>query len=187
MIEASPLSWPPGKPRVQYPTRSHFRTTHGAACQFVLGEIRRLGGTLPIISTNIPLRKDGLPYATYKAPDDRGVAVYFTYRKQQMCFACDKWDIIHDNIYAIGKTIEALRGIERWGTGEMVQQAFKGFIALPSNSPWDVLGLKPGSSSSEIELAFRDKAKRCHPDVGGSHDQMARLNEARTELLRRSA
>lgn len=187
MTEAYPLQWPAGKPRVHAPRRSNFRTTHTVACQFVLGEIRRLGGTLPVISTNVPLRKDGLPYAQYRTPDDRGVAVYFSYRGQQMCFACDKWDVIHDNIYAIGKTIEALRGVERWGTGEMVQQAFTGFVALPSNSPWDALGLKPGATRSEIEDAYRSKAKSAHPDHGGNHDQMARLNAARDELLRRSA
>lgn len=48
-----------------------------------------------------------------------------------MCFACEKWQDVYGNIYAIGKTIEALRGIERWGTGDMVEQAFTGFVALP--------------------------------------------------------
>ena len=39
----------------------------------------------------------------------------------------------------------------------------------------------------EIEAAYRTKAKTAHPDAGGSHDQMARLNTARDELLRKSA
>ena len=40
---------------------------------------------------------------------------------------------------AIAKTIEALRGINRWGTGDMMEAAFKGFSALPApdtNKPW---------------------------------------------------
>jgi hypothetical protein len=152
----------------------------------LIHEIRLLGGKLPVLSTNIPLRLDGLPYANHRQPDDKGVAVYFTLKAKQMCFCCDRWDSISDNVQAIRKTIEALRGIERWGTGDMVQQAFTGFIALPGNSQWDMLGLKAGSSIAEIETAYREKAKRCHPDAGGSHDQMARLNEARDELLRRS-
>src|SRR5262245_54177038 len=73
-----------------------------------------------------------------------GSAVYFTHKGRQMCFACDRWDKMEDNLHAVSKTIEALRGIERWGTGEMVQQAFTGFVALPGNSPWEVLGLNPG-------------------------------------------
>ena len=67
----------------------------------------------------------------------------------------------------------------------MVQQAFTGFIALPSNSPWEILGLKPGASSTEIDAAYREKAKRWHPDAGGNHEQMAKLNAARAELMRR--
>ncbi|OWK35489.1 DnaJ-class molecular chaperone with C-terminal Zn finger domain [Fimbriiglobus ruber] len=114
------------------------------------------------------------------------MAVYFTHKGQQMCFCCDRWDSVADNVQAIRKTIEALRGIERWGTGDMVQQAFTGFVALPSNSPWDVLGLKAGANRSEVEVAYREKAKSCHPDrPGGSHEQMARLNAARDVLLRR--
>ncbi len=50
-----------------------------------------------------------------RKPDDRGVAVYFTHLRRSMCFTCDKWDQVEDNLYAIVKTIETLRGIERWG------------------------------------------------------------------------
>jgi hypothetical protein len=53
-----------------------------------------------------------------RARDDVGVAVYFSYRNQQRCFACDRWNRIQDNMQAISKTIEALRGIERWATGD---------------------------------------------------------------------
>jgi len=151
----------------------------------LMHEIRLLGGTRPVLSTNIPLRRDGLPYAHQPQPADRGVAVYFTLKAMPMCFCCDRWDSVTDNMQAIRKTIEALRGIERWGTGDMVRQAFAGFVALPGNSPWDVLGLKPGAGPAEIETAYREKAKRYHPDKGGRDDVMARLNAARDELLRR--
>lgn len=152
----------------------------------LLREIRLLGGTMPVLSTNVTLRRDGLPYAGQRQPEDKGAAVYFSHKGKQMCFACDRWDKVEDNLQAISKTIEALRGIERWGTGEMVQQAFTGFVALPSDSPWEALGLKPGAGRAEVEAAYREKAKRCHPDAGGSHEQMARLNAARDELMRRA-
>jgi hypothetical protein len=159
----------------------------GTARDCLLHEIRLLGGTLPVLSTNIPLRLDGLPYANHRQPDDKGVAVYFALKGQQMCFACDRWDSLADNTQAIRKTIEALRGIERWGTGDMVQQAFTGFVALPAPpSAWEVLGLKPGATSSEINAAYRDRAKKTHSDAGGSDSEMARLNVARDELLRRA-
>jgi hypothetical protein len=128
-----------------------------------------------------------MPYSKQPQPSDKGVAVYFSHKKRPMCFACDRWDKVQDNIYAVAMTIEALRGIERWGGGKMMEEAFTGFTALPAPpSPWELLGLKPGASSAEIETAYRDKAKRWHPDAGGNHEQMAKLNAARAELMRRA-
>lgn len=175
MTEAYPLQWPAGKPRTSRPERARFDVSQDRAQNGILQQVRMLGGKSPVISTNIPLRRDGLPYANRKIGDDKGVAVYFTLRGQQMCFACDRWDDIKDNMQAIHKTIEALRGIERWGSGDMVQQAFTGFVALPSqDNPYDVLGVKPDATEEEIEASYRQKAKVCHPDMGGSDEAMAR-------------
>ena len=186
MTEAWPLQWPVGKPRTQFPGTSKFGPRSlDQAVNILRKQIALLGGGSAIISTNTKLRLDGLPYSKQAQPLDKGVAVYFTHKKRQMCFACDRWDKIQDNIYAVAMTIDALRGIDRWGGGTMMEEAFTGFVSLPSNSPWDVLGLKPGSSREEIEAAFRDKAKKAHPDAGGSNEQMAKLNVAKTELLRR--
>ncbi|KAF7958244.1 hypothetical protein AWV80_01355 [Cupriavidus sp. UYMU48A] len=102
-----------------------------------------------MISTNVPLRQDGLPYASYRKVDDEGVAVYFTLDGQQMSFACDRWNKVEHNMHAIVKTIDALRGIARWGTGDMMRAAFTGFAALPSPSTvrsWrEIIGVRPGS------------------------------------------
>lgn len=188
MTEAFPLAWPIGKPRTRNPQRSRFDVNFTFARDHLLKEIGLLGGRLPVLSSNIPLRRDGLPYAGQKEPDDRGIAVYFMLKGQQMCFACDRWIRTADNIQAIRHTIAALRGIERWGTGDMVQQAFTGFVALPTpDDPWKILGLNPEATEDEIDAAFRAKAKSAHPDAGGSHDQMARLNAARDELIRRAS
>jgi hypothetical protein len=85
---------------------------------------------------------------------------------------------------AIEKTIEAVRGIDRWGASEMLERAVQAFEALPApKSCWDVLGLRPGASRDEISLAHRDKARRAHPDAGGSASAMAELNAARDEAL----
>jgi hypothetical protein len=155
-----------------------------------MAEIRMLGGGLPVLSTNIPLRRDGLPYANHRQPDDKGVAVYFTYKGRQMCFACDKWDKVEDNIQAVRKTIEALRGIARWGTGDMMERAFTGFQALPSPEMankrqwWQVLGVDRAASAEAIKEAYRSKAKACHPDAGGDEAMMAELNAAYSEATR---
>lgn len=96
------------------------------------------------------MRQDGFPYPKQALPADKGVAIYFTLNSRQMCFACDRWDKVQDNIYAIAMTIEALRGIERWGSGSMVEQAFTGFVALPApKSPHDILGVRPARRTTK--------------------------------------
>lgn len=184
-VEAYPLQWPAGKPRASFPEASRFDRSRSLAVSLkgLLNEIRLLGGSLPVISTNIKLRLDGLPYSNQAQPRDKGVAVYFTLKKQPMCFACDRWDRVEDNLYAIAMTIGALRGIERWGSGSMVEQAFTGFVAIPApKSPWDVLGVPRGASQDEIDSAYREQAKKAHPDAGGTPESMQELNEARAAL-----
>jgi hypothetical protein len=48
---------------------------------------------------------------------------------------------------------------------------------------WNVLGLPPRSTEDEIQRAWREKAKRAHPDQGGSTAAMAELNAARDAAL----
>ena len=43
---------------------------------------------------------------------------------------------------------------------------------------YQVLGIEPSASEAEIKQAFRRKAIQSHPDRGGSHEAMARVNEA---------
>jgi hypothetical protein len=182
--DAYPLNWPPGRPRAHCRERSRFETTMGAAVQDVRYEVRMLGGRELVISTNIELRLDGYPRASRPAPHDKGVAVYFKLKSKPMSFACDRWDRIEDNMRAIAKTIEALRGIERWGSGSMVEQAFTGFTALPApEQPWQVLGVSSQASTEEIERAYRRLAADHHPDRGGDSHTMARINAARDQLL----
>jgi hypothetical protein len=187
MREAYPLTWPDGWKRVSYRTRSRFEVSgFGKARDFLLAEIRRMGGTGVILSTNIPLRNDGLPYANSREPNDPGVAVYFRYGKREMCFACDAYVTVRENAYAIAKSIEALRGIERWGASDMMERAFRGFAALAATSQedwWDVLDCRPDAGADTINAQYRARARGAHPDAGGSHEAMSRLNQARDSAL----
>ena len=186
-MEAWPLYWPEGRPRLAYYQRedARFKTTFARARDNIIHEIGLLVGRYqhanPVISTNIPLRNDGLPYATYKKPDDPGVAVYFTYKKQQVCFACDRWIKIEDNMQAICKTIEALRGIARWGTGDMMDAAFTGFTALPPPaSGWRAdLGLPVDCRDLDAaQEAYKRLRSIHHPDKGGNAEQFYKINRA---------
>lgn len=181
--EAFPLYWPEGRKRTEpyRRQRSRFNTGFGAAVRAVVGELRRLGARNSVVSSNVPVRRDGLPLASAKRVDDPGVAVYFRYKDKPMVFACDRWDKAEDNIWAIAKTIGAMRGIERWGSGDMTDTAFSGFQALPppssaNRAPWrSMLG---ASTLEEAEANYRRKAREAHPDNGGSHEAMAALNSA---------
>lgn len=192
MTRAYPLQWPAGYPRTAIPTRSRFDISPGQALNRLMREIALLHAKHFVVSTNIPLRRDGMPYASHqdKEPADKGAAVYFMSQSgQQMCFACDKWDRVHDNIHAIAKTIDALRGIDRWGSGNMVNQAFSGFALLeaPQKLWWHVLNVSNHASEAEITEAFRRLAKERHPDAGGSLDAFNELVAAKTEGLKRCA
>jgi len=143
---------------------------------------------LPVLSSNLALRNDGLPYANQRQPSDPGAAVYFQRRGKSLVFACDRWDKVEHNLRAIAKTIEALRGIERWGSSDLMERAFNGFEALPAPEQWwQVLGVGQGAGRDEISRAYRDKARAAHPDQGGSHAAMARLNAARDQALSATA
>jgi hypothetical protein len=185
--EAFPLTWPVNRPRTGSPQHSRFEITLGKAIKEVSQEVTRLGGTELIISSNLPLRRDGLPLANCPAPRDRGVAVYFTYKRRPMCFACDRWLSVDENMHAIAKTIDALRGIQRWGSGQMVEQAFTGFLALAApEQPWQTLGLTTSRPTREqIDEAYRRLALQHHPDrPSGDAQAMAKINAARDELYR---
>jgi hypothetical protein len=182
-MEAYPLHWPVGRPRTQRSERSRFDVGAAQARDDLLNEVRLLGGGNMVISTNIPLRNDGLPYAKYhgKEPEDTGVAVYFSYKGQPMCFSCDRWDKVRDNMRAIQKTIAAMRGIVRWGTGDMVQQTFTGFALLeaPKKHLWyEVLKCYCDASPEDVKLSYRTMLKATHPDHGGSAEAFQEVQEA---------
>ena len=181
-IEAFPLSWPKGRARTSWRDRARFMVSVSKARDSLVNELSRLGARNVIISTDIPLRNNGLLYANFKQPNDPAVAVYFSYKKRQMCFACDRWDRIQDNLQAVNHTIAALRGISRWGTGDMMESAFSGFTALPAPvESWRLI-LEFGEDEiiTEQGLIARWKTLRSkhHPDKGGDANTFAQIKNA---------
>lgn len=62
--EAFPLHWPIGWPRTKQRAVSRFGGTFGAVRSALVNEIAMMGGQHVVISTNVPLRRDGLPKVT---------------------------------------------------------------------------------------------------------------------------
>lgn len=186
--EGFPLQWPLHWPRTEPDNRewSKFRCTLGRSRDGLLTEIKRLGGEYPIISSDLVLRRDGIPHASQRNPDDPGVAVYFMLFGKQQCIPCDKWRNISDNLRALEKTIDALRGIERWGAKEMVEAAFQGFTALPA--PGDIVCDKFNyfsdcHSKEESTHKYKQLCKTLHPDHGGNIDEFNEMKQQYEQRL----
>ncbi|WP_035717052.1 J domain-containing protein [Gordonia terrae] len=188
MIDAYPLQWPPAWPRAASPTRSNFgRFTFEQMRTELLRQLRLLKATDVVISSNLRLRQDGFPYSGQRQPEDTGIAVYFKLNGEDQCIPCDKWTTVEHNLRAIILTIEALRGLDRWGAKEMVHAAFRGFKALPAEAivtpftakPWhEVLEVSPTASPETIKAAYRAQLKKHHPDHGGREADLIAVQRA---------
>jgi hypothetical protein len=191
MTQAYPLSWPEGWPRTPEEKReagSRFKTTFTRARTELFDELRRMGATHVVVSSWLPIRNDGLPYAdsARRKIEDPGVAVYFQWHKKPMVIARDAYWNVHDNLRSIGLAIGHLRGMERHGGAHMMERSFEGFAQLAAPDafdPWAVLGLKAGASRDDIEAKFRALAKLHHPDMGGNASEFHRLQRARERAL----
>lgn len=193
--QAYPLAWPHGWPRSRYRIVAPFfkgagdskkQLTIDQARISLSHELALLPARSIVISTNLKLRLDGFPYSGQRNPDDQGVAVYFTRKGKQQVIACDTYTRIADNIRAIAKTVEAMRGIERWGCSELLDRAFTGFDALPppiitpqKRAWWEVLGVQPDADAKVVGARYRELARKEHPDLrGGDGSRMAEINRA---------
>lgn len=190
--EAFPLYWPESWTRTKpyKRRRAPYKVKPGRALDDLRAELRRFNASHVVISSNIPLRIDGLPRANSmdRHYEDPGVAVYFSLRTgQEMVqhvLACDRWRAVHHNVRAIGLTIEAMRQIQRTGALELLNRAFEGFKALPPaekprRSWWEVMGLNREAATIEVvEAVWRQRARTAHPDGGGTEEAIQELNLA---------
>lgn len=198
-VDAYPLHWPANFPRTKPEDRQPARfnqdgkpLTIAVARDRILSEIRaftRTGRTWRIdpdqvvISSDVPLRNDGLPASGRRMPDDPAVAVYFELDGEAYCLPCDTWDRVPDNMAAIAAHLGAMRGIERWGVGD-VRTHFAGFVALehkPELKWYDVLGCSPDAAPAEVMAAYKVATKAAHPDHGGSDEQFHQVQQAYAE------
>ena len=192
---AFPLQWPVGYARTPaHKRRDSSFTSHGqrltvaVALSRLQAQVDLLGGRLPILSSNVELRLDGMPRSGLPEPQDPGVALYFQLRGKPTCMPCDSFRKVADNIGAIAHHIDAVRRIERYGVAS-VEQMFTGFQAIRGTGPkpWrEVLGVPEGKRVDRpwINDRRRELAVKFHPDQGGSEILMAEVNAAADEALR---
>jgi DnaJ-domain-containing protein 1 len=207
-IEAS-LRWPASWPRTPATARerSLFGKTHSGdvsladARHMVDHELRLLGAANAAITCNVG-----------SGSIDPGVAVWFEINGEPRVVACDRWLSVAENLHAIVLTIEAMRGMARWGVGQVVERASAGFMALPAGSSaateiqrspyvaatgyqtrqpiaviadWrKVLRAEPGDDLAAVKRRFRRLMSAVHPDQGGRDAIAARLNAAMADAAR---
>jgi hypothetical protein len=186
-VAAFPLYWPIGQKRETFRQAARFTVDFAHSRSDLLHELDLLHARDVIVSSNVPLRRDGLPQVPDREPQDPGVAVYFTRKNKPYVIACDQFNRVRWNLRAIGMTIEALRSIERNGATSMLEQAFSGFGQLPAKKTWrEILGI-PLEAYRDRELVakrYRDLAKEHHPDVGGNPSRMMEINAAYEDAMR---
>lgn len=178
---AYPLQWPKGWPKTEAAKResgSQFKQSLAGALSGLREEIRMLGAKNLVLSSNYTLGNEH--------PKEPGVVAYFEYGGRPVAIPCDRWARVEANVRAIALTIEAMRGMERWGAKHMITAMFSGFTALPAKtgpSCWDVLGVSPEATEDQILNAYRAKAKTAHPDKGGSSEAFDQLSQAKDIAL----
>lgn len=184
-----PLQWPVAWKRTLNPRPSAFdrKRCLETARTALEGELRNASARAIVLSTNVALRLDGKPYANQRQPDDVGVAAYFHRGQRPFVLACDRWNRVECNVWALAIHVGALRGQERWGVGT-VEQAFVGYALPPAQHErsWrDVLGVRADASVDDIVAAHKACARQSHPDVdGGTNEAMALVNRARADGLK---
>lgn len=183
---AFPLCWPEGWPRTEAYLRQGSPFLRAAkfgsrghsmddVCSALSDELRRLSASREVLSTNVKRRLDGRPYSNQAQPADPGAALYFQFKDSPVSLACDKWNRVEDNIWAIVKHIESLRGQKRWGVGT-IEQAFRGYTALPGIGQasgikwWETLGVPINAAVEQVKEAYRILVKKYHPDASGGGD-----------------
>jgi hypothetical protein len=182
---AHPLQWPKNWPKTEVKQDSRFRQTLSAALTKLKRECHLLGGKELVLSSNYTLGTEH--------PKESGVVAYFNLDQKPIAIPCDRWRAVEDNVYAIAMTIEAMRGMERWGAKHMITAMFSGFKALPQKAsgipPHEILGLEANRQYTEAEItsAYKRKAMTEHPDKPtGSNEKWAALREAH-DLMQQTA
>lgn len=128
-----------------------------------------MGCTGVVITSNLELKTNGLPYSNQSLlKQDCGVAVYFIREGKDLVIACDKYDRPGCNLLALAKTIANMRGIDRWGCSELLNQMFSGFKALPEKMPvrgwYTILEVPENGNGDQVQLNYRRLVKKYHPD-----------------------
>lgn len=180
-----PLDWPTDIPRSNEQHSSRFKISFDRGLNALRQELRRLGASGVVVSTNLPPARDGWPDPRARLRGgDPGVAVYWQHTGKTYVLACDAWDQVQDNLHAITLTIAADRAKTRYRCAAIESRSMAGYLALPPppkvETWWEVFGCREDTPIDEVRAIYRTRIKRLHPDAGATGDleETVKLNAA---------
>lgn len=115
----------------------------------------------------------------FGTPADRSVTVTFTAGKHlNRTVTVDRFERPVDNLWALAIGLDAIRLNELRGLDDVARQVYQALPAPRQRDPFEILGLRPDADEDAIDAVYRAKAKRLHPDAGGSAEAFKELQEA---------
>lgn len=195
---------------------SPFRKSVGAGYDDLERELELLEARDVVIESGhfrTQIRNDGWPRGG-STPAHNDIRIFFTCKHGTLRYECNEFTSWEANLRAIGLWLQRQRlAIEEWGIGSG-GEAYRGFAQLPPGrdaiqaAEWPTVeaaakfiidtAIAPlNASSLDVKVAvanrevlgewWKDAAKRCHPDTGGSADQMSKVNRARDFIEKHTA
>lgn len=178
-----PLCWPDTKQRSAERGRPQdwrqSKRTLARGHAEILRQLRLWGVSHYVVSMAPAYRRAG---------GDPGVALWWlndsVKPSRLQVLACDQYQLQEENLWAIGKTLDALRGIDRWGAYSL-EQAQAGMKALPAPEgsatlDWrQVLGAVPAGLVGDDAIAIINaRFRKLSAERHGDDAEQRRLNLA---------
>jgi hypothetical protein len=177
--------------------RAHFKTSYTRTLDKLEKEIGLVHGQHIRIEagySSYQIRNDGWPKGG-ASPSHPGVVLYFDTPDGALCFPAGTYDRMESNLHAIALTLECLRAVDRYGVTAGHEQ-YRGFLALPAPTPQvtveqagTILAALSGVPAKDIvrhhdayRTAYRDVARRLHPDSGADRDAWENFQNAAVVL-----
>lgn len=164
-----------------------------------LGELGAHDILLQMAVEDKDIRQDGWIRANAR-PKHPGVILTFESKHGPLSYPCDNFTDWQANVRAIALALEALRKVDRYGVTRRGEQ-YSGWKKLPppggststmtaevaaqviaDAAGWNSAPPTMLTKADVFRVAYRDAAKRTHPDAGGSVRDFQILQEAKAVL-----
>lgn len=187
---AAPLAWPPGQPvtprgaqKADHGFPPHLTLEEGVA--FLDQELAEMGSTGVL---HLDIEQPLVPRLRKKVGSRTGACLHLRYMGGAYVIACDQWQTIAHNVYALHLGLRQWRNIERWGLGgldKLLAGMEAGAIARAAagttggNGWMEGLGLGPTATLDDAVAVYHRRAKQAAQDGAALTDLNRFMEEAR--------